>query len=174
MQIEDFLSHSIEKTNLNNARKQSKAEAFVPVSPPAPTDKVTLSSAAKDMQQNGTDLKQAARFAQKNGAYGAAPQAEPENQAKLQFKNYMDKALNRGVAGGGKTLEEKIEEQTEKIKKLKVQLAEVMADTDLPENVKNYRMQSINSQIKAAEATLDQLGKELSHSDVTKSEQDEA
>lgn len=161
MQIEDFLSHSIEKTRLNTSRKGARAEAFVPVEAPAAKDTVTFSAAAKELRQNGTDLKQAARFAQKNGAYGAASQAEPESQTKLQFKTYMDKALNRGVAGGPKTPEEKIKEASEKIKQLRVRLAEVMTDQSIPENVKTSRSQAIESQIKAAQEIIDQVGKEV-------------
>ncbi len=161
MRIEDILSQSIDTKNLKNSRKQAQPAALATTE--TRPDTVTISRAAKDAQKNGVDLTRAAREAQQQqGSAGfTAQRAEADNPLKTQFKAYMDKALNRGVVGGAKTPEEKMEELAEKLKKLKTRLSEVMTDASLPENVKSSRMEAINSQIKAVQEQIDQLGKEM-------------
>lgn len=161
MRIDDILSQSIDTRNLKNSRKQAQRAALAAAE--TRRDTVTISQAAKDAQKSGVNLTRAAREArqQQGGAGFTAPKAEADNPLKAKFKTYMDKALNRGVIGGGKSPKEKMEELTEKLKTLKTQLSDVMTDASLPENVKSSRMEAINSQIKAVQEQIDQLGKEM-------------
>ncbi len=160
MRIEDILTQSISTKNLKNQRQREEAPvAFAP-----PRDTVTISQAARDAQKNGVDLTRAARESQQQegGSAGFTGQkTEADNPLRAQFKTFMDKALNRGVAGGGKSPEEKMEELTEKLKKLKTRLSEVMTDDSLSEDVRSSRMEAINSQIKAVQEQIDQLGREM-------------
>ncbi len=161
MRIDDILSQSIDTRNLKNSRKQVQPAALATAE--TRRDTVTISQAARDAQKSGVNLAQAARKAQQQqgGAGFTTPKTGADNPLKEGFKAYMDKILNRGVIGGAKSPKERMEELTEKLKALKTQLGEVASDTSLPENVKKSRMDAINSQIKAMQEQIDQLGKEI-------------
>jgi uncharacterized protein (UPF0147 family) len=161
MRVEDFLTHSIEKTNLDNARKQS--QQFTPAAPEVMGDKVSISWEAREAQKNGVDLTEAAQEAQKiTNEYftGKKVETEAAQTLKMEFKSFMDVAMGR-VIGGPKSPEEKLEELTEKMKKLKSQLSDVMTDTSMPENVKNNRAQALTTQISAVQKEIDAVGEQV-------------
>ncbi len=161
MRIEDFLSHSVEKTNLKNAKKQSRH--FTPTEPAPARDKVTISQEAREAQRLGVDLKESAKEAQKSdNKYFTEKKAETETEQrlKMEFKAFMDEAMGR-VIKGPKSPEEKLEELTEKMKKLKSQLSDVMTDESISENVKSNRAQALNAQINAVQKQIDAVGEEL-------------
>lgn len=167
MRIEDIFTQAVNTKNLRAQQKQVEDNAYVPVEPVR--DTVTISRAVAEARQSGVDLARAAKEAQAqdrqkkqdgNAAPDPAEGAAEMSPARQAFKAYMDKATGR-VPSPPKTPEEKLEELAEKMKKLKNQLSEVMSDTSMPENVKSSRMETINSQIKATQEQIDQIGKEM-------------
>lgn len=164
MRIEDIFTQSVNTKNLRNHQKQVEDNAYAAAEP---QDTVTISQAAAAARDSGVDLTRAAKEAQaqerqrqerKPDENASEPAAEM-SPARKAFKAYMDEATGRNPPPPPKDPEEQMEELKEKIEKLQARLSNVMSSSNLPEQVKNSRSQSINSQIKAAEAQLAQVAK---------------
>jgi len=149
MRIDYFLNQAASTGSLNRQYKaaiQNPAPASIPG---RDRDTVTISSAARGL----SNLTEAPDRPAKVDA--------DERPAITEYKNFMDKLLGRGGKAMSKTPKEKMEELAEKIKKLKTQLSKEMADSKLSEAAKDSQSLAINAQIKALEAELAELVKQM-------------